>query len=63
MTKKVRIENADTIEHMIVVQIWQIGLNGHDDTLVSEQELPNPTDMCDSLVCADYQYLVIKEVT
>ena len=60
MTKKVRIENADTSDHKLIVQTWQ-KVEGGADQLVSEQELNNPTDICDGMVWAE-QYLVVKEV-
>lgn len=61
MTKKVRIENADTSNHKLVVQTWQKGANGAPDHMVSEQALNNPTDICDGMVWQQ-QYLVVKEV-
>ena len=44
MTKRVRIENADTSEYRIVVQIWEKSvLNGEPDSLVREVPLDYPT--------------------
>lgn len=61
MTKSVRIENADTSDHKVVVQTWQQGQNGEPDTLVEELDLSHPTQMHEGLVYQG-QYLVIREV-
>ena len=68
MTKRVRIENADNSNHVLVVQTWAKGVNEGPDalvdephTLVSEVLLSNPTDLCEAHVWAG-QYLVVKEV-
>jgi hypothetical protein len=60
MTKKVRIENADTSSHKVVVQTWARGVAGAPDTLVKEQELNTPADLCEAWVWQG-QYVVIKE--
>lgn len=60
MTKRVRIENADTSDHKLIVQTWQKGADGAEDVLVTEQELNNPTDITEGMVWQE-QYLVIKE--
>jgi len=46
MTKRVRIENADTSAYKVVVQIWDKGYpEGAPDTLVKEIKLDYPTSM------------------
>lgn len=60
MTKRVRIENADTSDHKLIIQTWQKGVDGNEDQLVSEQNLDNPTDICDGMVWQE-QYLIVKE--
>lgn len=62
MTKAVRIENADTSNHKVVVQTWQKGQNGAPDTLKSEEVLAHPTQMLTGWIWQE-QYLVIKEGT
>jgi hypothetical protein len=61
MTKKVRIENADTSAHKVLVQVWDKGLNGGPDELAHEIPLYHPTALTDTYVHAR-RYLVIKEV-
>lgn len=60
MTKRVRIEDADTADHQLVVQVWEKGVNGDPDTLADEVFLLGPTDMKELYVHAT-RYLVIKE--
>lgn len=56
MTKVVRVENADTSDYSVVVQIWD------GEVLVKEMELAHPTAMTDSSVyITSSRYLVIKE--
>lgn len=70
MTKKVRIENADTSNHKLVVQVWQKGApmpdglggtNQAPDVMSSEYAINGPTDMVDAYVHSG-QYLVVREV-
>jgi hypothetical protein len=62
MTKAVRIENADTSEHKVLVQTWDKGAEGTPDTLVSEQVLGYPTAMTDSnTYIHSGRYIVVKE--
>ena len=66
MTKAVRIENADTSDHKLVVQVWDKGRdlgNGNiePDTLDRETPLNHPTAMAEICVHSS-RYLVIKEV-
>lgn len=66
MTKKVRIENADTSDYLVTVTTVQKGPETPDgptpDVIVSEQDLPYPTAMGDFYIHSG-QYLVIKEKT
>lgn len=61
MTKKVRVENADTSPHRIIVQTWVKGSEGNPDTMKGEKELLNPADIGEFYVWSD-QYLVVREV-
>jgi len=60
MTKKVRIENADTSDHKITVQTWVKGENGEPDKLLREDDLSSPTELGEFYVWSD-QYLVVVE--
>jgi len=59
MTKQIRIENADTSDHKVVVQIWQ--KNGEEEILTEVKRLDYPTAM-ETFLIYQGQYLVIKEV-
>lgn len=62
MTKKVRIENADTSDYKVVVQTWDKGQNGEPDTLVREHVLGCPCAMTgDETYITSTRYLVVKE--
>jgi hypothetical protein len=62
MTKKVRIENADTAQYGVVVEVWDKGVDGAPDKLVKVIELPHPTAMTgDDVYLTDTRYLVVKE--
>lgn len=70
MTKKVRIENADTSNHKLVVQVWQKGAampdgmggtNQAPDVMANEHTINNPTDLVEVYVHGG-QYLVVREV-
>lgn len=63
MTKRVRIENADTSDFKVVVQVWDKGQNGGPDVLAREHRLDYPTAMTgDDVYLTSTRYLVIKEV-
>lgn len=64
MTKRVRIENADTADYKVVVQIWNKGYpEGDPDTLVQEIPLNNPCDMTGpELYLTSTHYIIVKEV-
>lgn len=63
MTKRVRIENADTTDYKVVVQVWDKGYpEGEPDKLVQEISLDYPTAMTgDSVYLTSTRYLVVKE--
>ncbi len=66
MTKKVRIENADTSDHKLVVMVVRKGaeMDGGmcaPDETVSEHAINRPTDMVEVYVHSG-QYLVVREV-
>jgi hypothetical protein len=67
MTKKVRIENADTSNHKLVVQVVRKGIAATDngpnapDETVSEHAINGPTDMVEVYVHSG-QYLIVREV-
>lgn len=65
MTKRIRIENADTANYKVVVQVWDKGYpEGEPDKLVSETTLANPADMAGadgSLYLTSTRYVVVKE--
>jgi hypothetical protein len=60
MTKKVRIENADTSNTKISVEVWDKGRDGGPDMLFSTIELNYPTFMAEIYVHST-RFLVIKE--
>ena len=65
MTKSIRIENADTSDHKVTVQVWEVGRDlGYGeiepDMRVEEISLDYPTSMVD-LCIHDTRYLVVKE--
>lgn len=62
MTKRVRIENADTSSYKVVVQVWDKGQDGKPDTMAQEILLANPCDMTEAyLYITSTRYLVVKE--
>ena len=62
MTKRVRIENADTSGFRVIVQIWEKGYKDSPDTLVKEVALEYPTAMTgDEVYITNTRYLVVKE--
>ena len=64
MTKRVRIENADTSDFKVVVQIWDKGFpDGSPDKLAKEIPLNHPTAMTgDDCYLTSTRYIVVKEV-
>lgn len=68
MTKRVRIENADTSNYKVIVQIWDKAAQAAPpadqapDTLVKEINLDHPTAMTGDDVClTSTRYIVVKE--
>lgn len=63
MTKQVRIENADTADYKVLVQVWDKGYPaGQPDTLFQEILLAHPTAMTGAeCYITDTRYLVVKE--
>lgn len=62
MTKAVRIENADTADYKVIVQIWDKGYGAKPDTLAQEIYLDYPTAMTGSDVyLTSTRYIVVKE--
>ena len=62
MTKQVRIENADTSDHKVVVQLWDKSSGEGPDILVSEVPLGHPTALITQTIWKE-RYLVVKEVS
>ena len=60
MTKQVRIENADTSDHTILVETWNVSGNDAPDILIKTDHLRFPTQLI-SLNIFKGQYLIIKE--
>ncbi len=61
MTKRVRIENADTSNYKVLVQTWDKGQNGEPDRLAREEVLSCPCAMTgDDTYLTSTRYLVIK---
>ena len=62
MTKKVRIENADTSPYKVKVEVWDKGFDGQPDTLVKTIDLDYPTQITDdNCYITNTRYLVVKE--
>jgi hypothetical protein len=67
MTKQIRIENADTSDHKIKVEVWEKNSIQEDgktpaDKLVRVVDLNIPTQMIQETIWAN-RYLVVREVT
>ena len=62
MTKRVRIENADTSNFKVIVQVWDKSGTEAPDTLAFEENLDYPTNMTsDKVYITNTRYLVVKE--
>jgi hypothetical protein len=67
MTKRVRIENADTADYKVIVQIWDKGGVGNDgtplpDKLAKEIRLDYPTSMTgEDVYLTSTRYIVVRE--
>jgi hypothetical protein len=62
MTKAIRVENADTSDHKVMVQVWEKGPDGGHAKMISEHPLNYPTSMIEKTIWQGH-FLVIKEVT
>lgn len=64
MTKRVRVENADTSTYGVKVEVWDKGYpEGEPDKLAKEIFLSHPTAMTgDDCYLTSTRYLVIKEL-
>lgn len=60
MTKAIRIENADTSDHKVEIEQWDVIEDG-DDILVATDRIDFPTAMA-NITIWDTRYLVIKEI-
>lgn len=63
MTKAVRIENADTSDYKVVIEVWDKGIDGAPDTLVKTEVLGFPTAMSNDLYITSTRYLIVKELS
>lgn len=62
MTKHVRVENADTSDYKVIVEVWDKGVDGAPDTLASTERLDYPTAMTSaSVYLTSTRYLIVKE--
>jgi hypothetical protein len=66
MTKRVRIENADTSDHKLMVEVWDKGMalesgGVEPDTMVEKIPLMYPTEILEKYVHCS-RYIVIKEI-
>lgn len=62
MTKQVRVENADTANFKVVVEVWDKGQDGQPDTLAKTINLDYPTAMTGpDVYLTSTRYLVVKE--
>ena len=66
MTKQVRIENADTSNHKVVVQVWERGLRLNPDspptpdTMVKQIDLDHPAQMATEYIHSG-RYITVRE--
>lgn len=62
MTKHVRVENADTSDYKVIVEVWDKGVDGAQDTLAFTEQLDYPTAMTSaSVYLTSTRYLVVRE--
>ena len=60
MTKKVRIENADTSDCRVVVQVWDKGHNGEPDVMTGD-DVYLTAMTGDDVYLTSTRYAVVKE--
>lgn len=63
MTKRVRIENADSSNHKVVVQVWRTAAEGEPDVLVEERNVNNPADLAEVYIHSTQYIKVIEAPT
>lgn len=62
MTKRIRVENADTSDYKVIVEVWDKGVDGQPDMLVKTVALSYPTAMSgDDLYLTSTRYVVVRE--
>lgn len=61
MTKKVRIENADTSHYKVIVHVYDQTPGTGPDTLVEERILNNPADLAEFFIHGK-RYIKIAEL-
>lgn len=63
MTKRVRIENADTTPYKVVVEVWERGYPaGIPDVMVNTINLDYPTQMTpEGMYITSTRYLIVRE--
>lgn len=63
MTKHIRVENADTSEYKVIVEVWDKGVpEGEPDKLAFTENLNNPTAMTSvNVYLTSTRYVVVKE--
>jgi len=61
MTKAIRVENADTSDHKVMVQVWEKGADDKHAKMVKEYPLNNPTAIIEQTIWKNH-FLVIKEI-
>lgn len=61
MTKTIRVENADTSNYKVIVEVWD-KFDGQEPVLARTINLDHPTAMTPSdLYLTSNRYLVVKE--
>lgn len=65
MTKNIRIENADTSQYKVIVEVWENRYDSEgfflNDVKVEEFSADHPTAMVNTYITSD-RYLVVREV-
>ena len=61
MTKKIRVENADTANFKVIAEIWDKGFDGKPDTLAETREIHSPAAL-EEIYITSSRYVVIKEI-
>ena len=60
MTKQIRIENADTSDWKVVIEVWDKGAPGAPDNLVETLRADYPTALVQTYI-TNSRYLVVQE--